>query len=139
MNMGMKTFYVGVKGIVIDEERGALLLHREYKSGDFWDMPGGRMDDDEDFKDTLTRELSEELPGVKVQRIGDLLGAHRVHKDIDGNVSLVLLYFSVTAKLPDPVQLSEEHSGYKWVKTQHDIPEGVNEQVMKILREVLPV
>ncbi len=134
----MKTFYVGIKGIVVDERRGALLLHREYKSGDFWDTPGGRVEGDEDFIDTLRRELEEELPGATVQNIGDFLGAHRVQKNIDGDISLVLLYFSVTVVVPEPVVLSEEHDNYLWVKSRADIPDGLNPQLVKILESILP-
>lgn len=133
----MKKFYVGIKGIVVDEEKGALLLKREYKSGDFWDTPGGRIDGDEDFKDTLARELAEELPGIEVQNIGELLGAHRVQKDIDDDISLVLLYFEVKATLPDPVQLSEEHDDYLWVRTRDTLPRGLNPQLNAILGSIL--
>jgi 8-oxo-dGTP pyrophosphatase MutT (NUDIX family) len=55
----MKKFYVGCKGLIRDKGRGILLLHREYKSGDFWDVPGGRIDEDEDIEQTLIRELNE--------------------------------------------------------------------------------
>lgn len=134
----MKKFYVGIKGIIFDKQRGVLLLSRDYKSGDSWDTPGGRMDGNETFAETLARELDEELPGIKVANIGKLLGAHRVQKDIDGEISLVLLYFKVEASLPDPIKLSDEHDGHLWVATKADIPVGLNEQVTKILQEILP-
>lgn len=133
----MKTFYVGIKGIIIDKDQGALLLRRDQESGVFWDIPGGRMDNDEDFIETLQRELSEELPGSEVEKVGDLLGSYRLHKDIDGEISLVLLYFAVTAKLPDPIQLSEEHDGSLWVKTVDQIPDGLNDVAAGILRKAL--
>ena len=133
----MKKFYVGIKGVVQEPGKGFLLLKRDYKSGDFWDTPGGRMDGDEDFRATLMRELSEELPGIKDVSIGELLGAHRLQKDIDGDVSLVLLYFLVRAKLPEPVKLSEEHDDYLWVKAAKDVPAGLNSEIEKILRNLL--
>jgi 8-oxo-dGTP pyrophosphatase MutT (NUDIX family) len=133
----MKKFYVGIKGVVRDQTYGIILLHREYKSGDFWDTPGGRIDADEDFKATLTRELDEELPGIQNIKIGKLLGAHRVQKDIDGDISLVLLYFLVDAKLPDPVQISDEHESYTWLKKHGDLPSGLNPEIKKILEALL--
>lgn len=129
----MKTFYVGIKGIIFNNQKGVLLLKR----GDFWDIPGGRMDDDEEFLDTLRRELAEELPGIEVQEVGELLGAHRVQKDIDGEISLVLLYFEVKATLPEPVKLSDEHDDYLWVKSKTEIPESLNKEVTSILQELL--
>ncbi len=133
----MKAFYVGVKGVVRDRSRGIILLSREYKSGDFWDTPGGRIDGDEDFEQTLQRELKEELPGIQSVRIGNLLGAFRVHKDIDEGISLVLLYFLVDAKLPEEVALSDEHQGYTWVQTRKDLPKGLNPEIKRILTELL--
>ncbi len=135
--MSMKKFYVGVKGIVQDPVRGLLLLHRDYKSGDYWDIPGGRMDGDEDFADTLKRELGEELPGIEVKEVRELLGAFRLPKDIEEGTSLVLLYFRVEATLPDPIILSEEHESYAWVNGLDELPEGLNPGIEKILRQLL--
>src|SRR5579864_8088753 len=135
--MSMKQFYVGVKGVVRDDRRGVILLHREYKSGDFWDVPGGRIDGDEDFKDALKRELNEELPGISNVKVGNLLGAFRVHKDLDEDVGLVLLYFMVEARLPSEITLSEEHSSHVWVKSRADLPQGLNTEIEKILKGLL--
>lgn len=133
----MKKFYIGIKGIVNDSDRGVILLRRDYKSGDYWDTPGGRIEADESFEDTLRRELSEELPGIQVKAIKELLGSFRLHKDIDKDVSLVLLYFLVDAKLPEQVILSEEHSDYAWIKRKEDLPVGLNPKLQNILKSLL--
>lgn len=133
----MKKFYVGVKAIIVDKDRGALLLWCDRGEG-YWDIPGGRIDDDEALPDTLKRELSEELPGSKLVSIGRPLGAVRIHKDIDDDVSLVLLYFAVEVELPDPIALSEEHSRINWVKSHADIPEGINDELAKVLKGLVP-
>ncbi len=134
--MSMKKFYVGVKGIVRDK-RGILLLHRDYKSGDYWDIPGGRIDNDETFEETLKRELSEELPGCKLISVQKLEGAHRLLKDIENDTSLVLLYFLVDAQLPKEITLSEEHESYIWIKSKDEIPERINPEIRKILQRLL--
>jgi 8-oxo-dGTP diphosphatase len=133
--MGMKKFYVGVKGVIHDS-RGYLILlknekvHRET----VWEVPGGRIDDSEDFEEALRRELSEELPGIEVSEIKQLLGAYRLPKDIDVDTSLVLLYFLVEAIVPETVLLSDEHSEYSWVKSVSDIPsDGINDEIRQIL------
>ena len=87
------------------------------------DFPGGRMDGNEDFGDTMARELSEELPGSKLVEIGNMIGARRVMKDIQDDISLVLIYFEARVALPDLVRLSDEHSEYFWVKSMNDIDE----------------
>lgn len=131
--MAMKKFYVGVKA-VIQDERGVLLI--KHAEG-HWDEPGGRMDYHEDFADTLAREISEELPGATLKSVGKLQGAFRLQKDIDGDISLVLVYFLVSVALPEKIRLSSEHEEYLWVKAKADIPEGVNPQMKKILGNLL--
>lgn len=130
----MKKFYVGVKGVVRDRERGIILLYR----GNYWDTPGGRIDGDEEFEDTLRRELEEELPGIKDVKVGKLLGAFRLQKDIETETSLVLLYFLVNAVLPEEVQISDEHQSFTWFSNVSDIPEeGLNPQIKSILEKLL--
>lgn len=112
----MKTFYVGVKGVIV--QNGKVLLVRSNPKhedrGDRWEMPGGRMDDNESIEQTLRRELAEELLNISDIAIGELLGIHRVHKNVKGNISLVLVYFKVTASFDDEPKLSIEHTEYKW-------------------------
>ena len=131
--MTMKKFYVGVKAI-IKEERGYLVLKA---TKGHWDIPGGRMDGDENFEQTIRREVSEELPGAEVTSVNNLQGAFRLPKYIDGDTSLVLLYFLVDAKLPKEVKLSEEHESYVWINGAEDLPEGLNPEIDRILQNLL--
>lgn len=131
--MSMKKFYVGVKAI-IKEDRGYLLLKA---TKGHMDIPGGRMDDDENFEQTIRREVAEELAGAEVISVNELQGAFRLPKDIDGDTSLVLLYFLVEAKLPNNVVLSNEHEGCVWVNSVGDLPEDLNPEIDRILRSLL--
>ncbi len=114
----MKKFYVGIKAVIHDEAKGYLMLR--HTSG-WLDLPGGRMDGDEDFEATLRRELREELPGSTLLATADLVGTQRVMKDIDDDISLVLLYFKATVELPAEIVLSDEHTEYLWIKSLDDI------------------
>lgn len=129
----MKKFYVGVKAIIQDD-RGILIIKH---SKGYWDLPGGRMDNDEDFVDTLRREISEELPGSELEEVGELQGSYRLHRDIDGDTSLMLVYFQVTAKIPADITFSEEHTSHLWVNREHEIPEDVNPEMGRILRRFI--
>lgn len=130
----MKAFHVGIKGL-IREDQGILLL--KHRSG-FWDVPGGRIDGDEDFEDTLRRELAEELPGAMLTFVGALQGAHRIHRDIEEGISLVLLYFLIEAKLPKKLVFGDEHHKVLWVKNRGDIPKtDINPGMAKILDNIL--
>jgi len=131
----MKKFYVGIKAIVHDKDRGYLLL--KHNKG-HWDIPGGRMDDGEEFKDTIEREFSEEIPGTELLDIGDLQGTFRLPHDIDGDMGLILLYFVVTAKTPGVLVVGDEHSEFLWINSGSDIPdEDVNPEMKKILYKLL--
>ncbi len=133
-----KIFNVGIKAVIYDKNYGIILLHRNYRSGDYWDMPGGRIDGNESFQETLRRELNEELPGVSKVNIGELLGAFRVQSDIDANLGLVLLYFLVQAKLPEEISLSDEHESYIWVKDIKDMPNNkLNPEAERVIRQLL--
>ena len=116
-----------------DEKRGVLiLLHK-----DFWDIPGGRIDDDENFEQTLRRELAEELPGCEVKEVRELKGAFRVEHDIEEDTGLVLLYYLAEVVLPDEIAISDEHDDYKFLQTSADIPESMNPVVQQIIKDVL--
>jgi len=113
--MSMKTFFVGIKAVIVQDGK-VLLLKGEKDGRDFWDMPGGRIDDDETIMQTLDRELHEELPNIKSYRAGELLHVNRVHNDVVDNVSLVLVFYKVENVIFDgEVQTSDEHSHPEWL------------------------
>ena len=105
-----KSFHIGVKGLICSD--GNVLLLRD---GQFWDLPGGRIDADENPIQTLIRELSEELPEIQDISVGQLVGWHRARTYSPAkDHSLMLLIFLVQAKVPEPFVLSHEHSFAKW-------------------------
>lgn len=108
----MKTFFVGVKGVVVKD--GKVLILKGGEGRDFWEVPGGRIDGDESLHQTLTRELLEEVPNIKNIQIGQVLDAFRVHRDIKGEVSLTLIFFEVRADFEGDPEISEEHIAWKW-------------------------
>lgn len=109
----MKNFFVGVKAVIIKD--GKLLLLEDSSKPDFWDVPGGRIDDDETLDQTLLRELKEELPSHSNPRIGELLHAYRIPGSIKDDLGLVLLFYRVDADFEGEIQLSDEHTSYEWV------------------------
>lgn len=109
--MKPKKFYVGIKGFILKD--GKLLL-LEKAGGDFWEAPGGRINADETIEHTLARELKEEVPNIKNIQVGNIIGAFRLPKDIDGDTSLTLIYYRVSADFDGDPEISDEHSAWKW-------------------------
>lgn len=94
--MLISNFQVGVKAIIIQSEH--ILLIREHHK-EKWDVPGGRLEDQETLLEGLKRELREEL-GCQKPVIGPLLYADRIPSEqmaVAGE--LVLLFYKV--ELPD--------------------------------------
>jgi ADP-ribose pyrophosphatase YjhB (NUDIX family) len=114
---------------------GKVLLVRHATKRDFWDTPGGRIDDDETILQTLDRELHEELPNITDYEVKKLVHAHRVHRDIDGEVSLVLLFHQVVAEFDGEPQISEEHTEVRWF-TLEEAQEIAAESVQAALRKL---
>ncbi|MDB5166103.1 MAG: hypothetical protein JWM37_175 [Candidatus Saccharibacteria bacterium] len=116
----MKAFNVGIKALIVRE--GKILLVRRAGDYQYWDVPGGRIDDDESIEATLDRELREELPNIESYDNQGIIDAYRLHKDIKPDLSLALVFYRIEATFTggEP-ELSVEHSEYRWV----DLAEAV--------------
>lgn len=68
-----KPYTLGVRAIVLNEDRHVLLVRHSYLPG--WYLPGGGVDPREVMADTVRRELLEEV-GVSVTGLPRLLGVY---------------------------------------------------------------
>ena len=109
-----KTFYVGIKGLIVANNKILLLKCKDKNGNDYWDLPGGRMEDGETISDALERELREELPSIANITIDKLQGAFKLARSLPDGQGLMLLMYTVHAHLPQ-ISLSDEHTGYKWI------------------------
>ena len=51
----MKTFYVGIKGVIVKDNKVLLLRKNPTNSAEFWEMPGGRIDHNEAIEQGVLR------------------------------------------------------------------------------------
>ena len=100
-------FPVSVKGIVIRD--GAVVL--VYNARDEWELPGGKLELDEEPGACVAREIEEEL-GLAVRAVG-LVDAW-VYRIASGTDVLVISYGCVETAPREPM-LSDEHRALRWV------------------------
>lgn len=112
----IEKFFVGIKAVIIQNSK--VLLVRTNAGGgrgDRWEMPGGRIENNEAIAQTLSRELLEELPNISNIQIHEILHAQRLPETITDNIGLVLVYYRVSADFHGDPMLSEEHIDWQWV------------------------
>jgi ADP-ribose pyrophosphatase YjhB (NUDIX family) len=131
--MAIKTFHVGVKAVIKNDNGVLLIRHAQ----GWWDMPGGRLDDEETLEDALAREISEEIPGARLQSIESQLESARVFRKTGGEIGLLLVYYRVNVALPEKMSLSEEHSDCRWIKRGDVLPEPLDPVMARIVLETL--
>ena len=129
----MKHFYVGIKAVIMKD--GKVLLLKDSSRPDFWDVPGGRIDENESIEEALLRELREELPSHTNPRIGKLLNAYRIPGSIKDDLGLVLLFYKVDVDFDGEILLSEEHTDYEWLTPEQALQIG-SEAIQSTLKQL---
>ena len=111
-NMQQKQLYhLGVKAI-IHNNNGQILLLKHVKG--YWDLPGGGMQQGEDARTTLLREVCEETGLTALSDIKpDSMVLTNVR--IAPNIGLILWCHNCRLKIDQPIILSDEHTEYVWV------------------------
>lgn len=107
---------VGVKALIKNQAGEYLFLQRSQEKypalAEQWDIPGGRIEPDEDSLDGLCREIREET-GLRVKEITQPPLAVQDIFTKDGGAHIVRVTYMVSAD-GTPV-LSDEHSAYRWL------------------------
>jgi len=111
----MKEFSIAVKAFIVKGDK-LLLIKRSsddvHKPG-VWEIPGGRLDSEaEDPYDGLKRETKEEV-SLDIDILHPLQIDHFTRED--GQKITMLIFLCTTKNSFSDVQLSEEHSDYRWV------------------------
>ena len=105
--MGFHDFYrLSSHAVIFNENRQVLLLKATYADC-AWGLPGGGLDQGETVHDALIRECQEEL-GCDVS-IQYLSGVY-YHSAVNSHAFM----FRCTLQSDQPINLSDEHSEYRW-------------------------
>jgi 8-oxo-dGTP diphosphatase len=109
---------VGVKLILQNAQGQILLLKRSSQYGhlaESWDVPGGRIQPEEDLASALVREVYEEI-GIKLAGLPQLIAAQDIFST-DKDIHVVRLTYLLMMNADD-IRLSEEHTVHAWVTTE---------------------
>ncbi|MDB5170937.1 MAG: hypothetical protein JWO35_631 [Candidatus Saccharibacteria bacterium] len=100
---------------------------------EYWDFPGGRMQDNETILEALMREIEEE---TGIQEVLEpkfqaaVISNHQIKLANGTIVGLVLMLYKVKIASDAIITLSEEHLGYEWAdrtvareRLQHKYPQ----------------
>ena len=110
-----KEIYVLVRGIVRFKNKYLILKKRKSNKTDSekWECPGGKIENDEDPRDCLLREISEET-GLKVRIVKELPALERETETFRRKS-----YVFVAETFSCQVIISEEHQEFRWVNPEN--------------------
>jgi 8-oxo-dGTP diphosphatase len=113
-------YHLGIKGLIRDRKGKILLLqvNPAQLSGkaDYWDLPGGRVQQGDSVEETFQREIAEE---IAIKEIDDVRPLAMVLSNIripvgEGTVGLILGIYQCTIAPGSEIRISEEHIAYDW-------------------------
>jgi len=122
--MTEKALYQISLKLIIKNEKGEILvlkaLDDNFIYSGFYDLPGGRIDDNEfsiGFIDILKRELAEEVGDVKVVIYNKPVALSKALLGRVNKFRVIYIFFEADYE-GGVVTISEEHTAYKWVKLE---------------------
>jgi 8-oxo-dGTP diphosphatase len=107
----IKNFHIGIKAVIV--KTGKALILKDAKRFRGWDLPGGKIDEEEGIEQALKRELYEEL-GLKKFSMGEILFAFERPDYNKEGVKLILIFYKIEAEI-SKIKLSDEHADYLWI------------------------
>lgn len=134
-----QNFHIAIKAIIIKDGKALVLKETSRYKG--FDLPGGKIDQNESIQEALKRELHEEL-GLKEFQMGELLHVYERTDYKKEGISLMLIFYKVDAD-DFEITLSEEHTEYKWISKQEVLEmaekkmfrnDGVKVAIEKVLK-----
>jgi len=115
-----ESYHLGIKGLIRDRKGKILLLKvnpaKLHGKGDYWDLPGGRVQKGDSIEDTFKREIAEE---ISIDEILDVKPLAMVLSNIripvgDDTVGLILGIYQCKILDGSNIRISDEHIAFDW-------------------------
>ncbi len=123
-----------VRGILYNKNNEILLLKRHPKSRtnpDKWELPGGKVDPEEFFDESLVREFKEET-GLTIL-LGDFY--HAIQDDFSHKRTVVIvLEVEIKPNTSEKIVISDEHVDYMWCKPSKLLNNDLSSSLIKLLK-----
>ncbi len=94
-----------------------------------WDIPGGRIESNERLKESLAREVKEEI-GIELNRDVKLIEAQDI---ILSDLDLHVVRLTHSTNLEENIVLGTEHQSFKWATLREALDLNVDPYLRKVL------
>jgi len=106
-------YFISLAGVLIVKDKALIVRIPQGPNKGYWDIPGGRIDNNEDYHKAFQRELKEELNLTDFENLGVV--DYDIWNIRDWYPICVIIHLIKTAQEPK-IKLSPEHDQYKWIK-----------------------
>jgi 8-oxo-dGTP pyrophosphatase MutT (NUDIX family) len=113
-------YHLGVKALIRRTDGAILLLKLDptFMGGEYWDLPGGRVQQGSSVQDTLRREIVEEtgIRDVTIgKHVGMVLSTVRIKLKTGDEVGLILSIYECTIPNQAVIVPADGHVAYEWL------------------------
>lgn len=119
---------ISIKGIIFNPNNEVLLLKNERH---YWELPGGRIEKNEQPEETLVREIKEELN--LVVQVHQLIDAY-VYEVINGKYVFIVAYECHYNN--QDIILSEEHNEFGWFTIEKLESIQISDEYTTVIKKV---
>lgn len=121
-----------VTAVIMRDGKVLALKRNQQPFKDYWDLPGGFVNEGEKIEQALRREVKEEL-GVEITRfekIGEFPGTYEFDNQI-----LPILSFAFYVQIEGNITINEENHHWEYVPLDVDIAFDSNKSILGVVKE----
>ncbi len=109
-------FEIGVKAVIKNKKSNKVLFltSKDNHGDEILTFPGGRMEENENIEQALSREITEEIKNIHHIKTIKILGANPRSFPLDNGCYLMLITVLVETDIDSP-EINEEHLRYFWL------------------------